>query len=58
MMYFETANLQDWYNKAFEAYRKEVLRVWFAPAALALIALTACFVAKDKLRDRKEEKEG
>lgn len=58
MAYFETANLKDWYNKAFEEHRKAVLRVWFAPAALALIALGAVFVVKDKVRSRKEEREG
>lgn len=58
MAYFETANLKDWYNKAFEEHRKAVLRVWFAPAALALIALEAVFVVKDKVRGRKEEREG
>lgn len=57
MAYFKTANLQEWYGKAFEEYRKEVLRVWFAPAVLVLIALGAGFVIKDKIRSRKEGNE-
>ncbi|MGN0764119.1 MAG: hypothetical protein ACI4MK_12055 [Aristaeellaceae bacterium] len=54
MTWFEMANLQEWYGKAFEEYRKEVLRVWFAPAVLALIALGTGFVIRDKVRSRKE----
>ncbi len=55
MTYFETASLQDWYGKAFEQYRKEVLRTWFAPAVLLLIALGGAYVVRDKIRSRKEE---
>lgn len=38
MGYFSTANLKEWYDKAFEEYRKGVLKVWFGPAAILLIA--------------------
>ncbi len=54
MAYFETASLQEWYGKAFEEYRKEVLRVWFAPAVLTIIGISVVFVIRDKVRSRKE----
>ena len=37
MGYFSTANLKEWYDKAFEEYRKTVMKVWFGPAVLILI---------------------
>jgi hypothetical protein len=41
MGYFSTANLKEWYDKAFEEYRKTVMKVWFGPAVLILIGVFA-----------------
>ncbi len=55
MAYFETANLKEWYGKAFEEYRKAVLKVWFGPVVLILTGLILSAGIAKRLRRKRRD---
>ena len=53
MDYFSMANLQDWYGKAFEEYRKTLLQTWFGPTVFTLAGLFIGWKLMKRLRRKK-----